>query len=175
MPAFTSMLLLRWRFLGIEWTSKRVKLEVDRLLLEMTNVFRMKLDSIQPSQLYISSEKLAYTMRRIQTKPVSVEPVPVKRLGNEVVLVDGHTRAFAAFLLGFSEIPVYWENEALDWDEYEVCVRWCKEEGISAISDMKNRVVSPKDYKVLWLDRCARMQRDLEQKRKVLRNPARKR
>jgi hypothetical protein len=126
----------------------------------------MKLDSIQPSQLYISSEKLNSIMKILRkSKQKLVEPIPVKKLGNQVVFVDGHTRAFAAFLLGFSEIPVYWEDEELDWDEYEVCVRWCKEEGIQTITDLKNRVVSPKDYQVLWLDRCERIQKDLEEKR----------
>ena len=136
----------------------------------MTKTFQMKLDSIQPSQLYISSEKLDRIMKSLeQSKPTPIEPIPIKKLGNQVVFVDGHTRALAAFLLGFSEIPVYyWENEdeELDWDEYEVCVRWCNEEGIHAISDLKNRIVSNKDYQVLWLDRCKKMQRDLEAKRR---------
>jgi len=141
----------------------------------MTNTFQMKLDSIQPSQLYISSEKLNSIMKILRkSKQKLVEPIPVKKLGNQVVFVDGHTRAFAAFLLGFSEIPVYWEDEELDWDEYEVCVRWCKEEGIHSIADLKNRVVSPKDYQVLWLDRCGNMQKDLEEKRKAQKNLTRK-
>src|SRR4030042_1681016 len=134
----------------------------------MTNIFQMKLDSIQPSQLYISSEKLDNIMKILkESKRKLVEPIPVKKLGNQVVFVDGHTRAFAAFLLGFSEVPVYWEDEELDWDEYRVCVRWCREVGIHVIADLKNRVVSPKDYQVLWLDRCERMQKDLEEKRRA--------
>ena len=134
----------------------------------MTSTFQKKLDSIQPSQLYISSEKLDSVMRSLeQSKPVLVEPIPIKKLGNQVLFVDGHTRAFAAFLLGLSEIPVYWEDEDLDWEEYEICVGWCKEEGIHTISDLKNRVVSPSDYQILWLDRCAKMHRDLEEKRKL--------
>jgi hypothetical protein len=140
----------------------------------MTSTFMMKLDSIQPSQLYICSEKLGSVMKILrESKQKRVEPIPVKKLGNQVVFVDGHTRAFAAFLLGFSEIPVYYwedEDEELDWDEYEVCVKWCKEEGIHAIADLNKRVVSAKDYQVLWLDRCERMQKDLEEKRKAQKN-----
>ena len=128
----------------------------------------MKLESIQPSQLYISSEKLDNVMGSLdRLKPVLLEPIPVKKLGDQVVFVDGHTRAFAAFLLGLSEIPVYWEDEELDWDEYEVCVTWCREEGIHTISDLKNRIVSHKDCEVLWLDRCRKMQQNLEAKRKT--------
>ena len=147
----------------------------------MKNTFQMKLNSIQPSQLYINSEKLGYVMRGLQRpERVFVQPIPVKKFGNQVVFVDGHTRAFAAFLLGLSEISVYCEisvyseDEELDWEEYEICVNWCKEEGIHTISDLRNRIVSDKDYQVLWLDRCGKMHRDLEEKRKPWKNPPEK-
>jgi len=107
-----------------------------------------------------------------QIKEVDIEPIPVKKLEDQTVFVDGHTRALAALLLGLSEIPVYYwkdEDEKLDWDEYKVCIGWCKKEGIHSISDLKNRVVPHKDYQVLWLDRCKKMQQDLEAKRKTQR------
>jgi len=134
----------------------------------VAKAFHMKLDSIQPSQLYISSNKLDRIMKSLErSKPVFVEPIPIKKLGNQVVFVDGHTRALAAFLLDLSEVPVYWEDEELDWEEYEICVEWCKKEGIHTISDLKNRIVSHKDYEVLWLDKCRKMQQDLEAERKT--------
>jgi hypothetical protein len=133
----------------------------------------MQLDSIQPTQLYISSEKLDYVVKILkQSKNVDIEPIPVKKLEDQIIFVDGHTRALAALLLGLSEIPVYYwknEDEELDWDEYKVCIEWCKEEGIHTISDLKNRIVPHKDYQILWLDRCKKMQQDLEAKRKTQR------
>ena len=139
----------------------------------MTNIFQMQLDSIQPTQLYISSAKLDHVMKILkQSEKVDIEPIPVKKLEDQIIFVDGHTRALAALLLGLSEIPVYYwkdEDEKLDWDEYKVCVEWCKEEGIHTISDLKNRIVSHKDYQILWLDRCKKMQHDLEAKRKTQR------
>jgi hypothetical protein len=138
----------------------------------MTKVFRMKLNSIQPSQLYISSEKLSEVMKRFDVDDLeSIEPIPIKKLGDDVIFVDGHTRAFAAFLYGVSEVPVYWEDEELDWDAYEICVEWCKENGIRTISDLKDRIVSQKEYEILWYKRCEEMQRDLEAKRKETRLP----
>jgi hypothetical protein len=95
----------------------------------------------------------------------SIEPIPVKKLGEDVVFVDGHTRAFAAYLCGVLEVPVYWEDEELDWEAHGICVAWCKESGIRRISDLKNRVVSQKDYETLWYKRCEDMQRELEKKR----------
>ncbi|MCJ7422979.1 hypothetical protein MUP01_01755 [Candidatus Bathyarchaeota archaeon] len=131
----------------------------------MTKSFMMKLDEIQPSQLFINSEKLSLVMKTFDVNPRSIETIPVKKIGEQIVFVDGHTRAFAAFLKGMSEVKVYWEEDELDWDEYEVCVDWCKKEGINTIADLKERVIPSKEYQVLWLDRCEKMQRELEAKR----------
>jgi hypothetical protein len=132
----------------------------------MVKIFKMRLEDIQPSQLYISFEKLCSVMKRFNPNDLgSIEPIPVKKLGEDVVFVDGHTRAFAAYLCGVLEVPVYWEDEELDWEAYEICVAWCKESGIRRISDLKNRVVSQKDYETLWYKRCEDMQRELEKKR----------
>lgn len=133
----------------------------------MTETFMMKLNEIHPSQLYISSEKLSEVMKTFDSnKPKSIEPIPIKKLGNKIIFVDGHTRAFAAFLHNLSEVLVYWEDEELDWDAYEICVEWCKKEGIHTIGNLKCRVVPQKDYEILWYRRCEKMQQDLEAKRK---------
>jgi hypothetical protein len=133
----------------------------------VTVTFMMKLDEIQPSQLYISYEKLSEVMKTFDpTDPESIEPIPIKKLGNEIVFMDGHTRAFAAFLCGISEVHVYWEDEELDWDAYEICVGWCRKEGIHTIADLKNRVLPQEDYEILWYRRCEKMQQCLEAKRK---------
>jgi hypothetical protein len=132
----------------------------------MTKKFMMKLNRIQPSQLYINSEKLSQVMKMFDSdRPESMEPIPIKELGNKIVFVDGHTRAFAAFLHNFSEIPVCWEDEELDRDEYKICVEWCKKENINTIADLKNRVVSQKDYEILWYKRCEKMQQDLKKRK----------
>jgi len=133
----------------------------------MTKTFLTKLDEIQPSQLYISSDKLSKVMKDFPSKPASVEPIPIKKLRDQIIFVDGHTRAFAAFQCGFSKVPVYWEYEELDWEAYEICVEWCKEEGIHTIADLKNRVIPHQEYEKLWYERCAKMQKELEAKRKL--------
>jgi hypothetical protein len=128
----------------------------------MTEVFMMRLDEIQPSQLYICSEKLNEVMKTIDpVKQGAIEPIPIKKLGGRIIFVDGHTRAFAAFLHGFPMIPVYWEDEEVDWDVYAVCVEWCEKEGIRTVADLKDRVVSQKDYEILWYRRCEELEQDL--------------
>lgn len=127
----------------------------------------MRIDEIQPSQLFISTEKLSHVMKTFDNAKLElIEPIPVKKLGNQVIYVDGHTRAFAAFLHGLSEVPVYWEEDELDWEAYEICVEWCKKEKIHTIADLKDRVVSQQEYEIVWYKRCEKMQQDLETKRR---------
>ncbi len=128
--------------------------------------FIMGLDGIQPTQLYISSEKLARVMGILgRSPPFEYEPIPVKELNGRIVYSDGHTRAFALHRLGAKEIVCCWENEPLDWDEYEVCVGWCLAEGIKTIADLEGRIIEPDAYQRLWLDRCGKMHEEIELKR----------
>ena len=132
----------------------------------MTEYFLLRLDEIQPTQLYISAQKLAEVLRGFDAaRPATVEPFPVKRLDDELVLTDGHTRAFAAFLCGLSEIRAYWDEDDLDWEAYRICVQWCRADGIRSVKDLVGRVVGPREYQQKWLDRCAEMHRELSAKR----------
>jgi len=132
----------------------------------MTEIFLMSLKEIQPSQLYVSSEKLSRVLETFSSGGSgSLEPIPVKELNGEIVSTDGHTRALALYLKGFSEVEVEWEDTELDWEAYEICVAWCKEEGVFSIADLRNRIVEPSEYQVLWLDRCRKMQEELETSR----------
>lgn len=99
--------------------------------------------------------------------PELLEPVPVKAFDNCVIFTDGHTRAFAAFLHGLTEIRVFWDEDALDWEAYRICVEWCQAEGIFTIADLKDKIISPEDYEVLWHQRCWEMQQALEVKRRL--------
>jgi hypothetical protein len=125
--------------------------------------FVMALGKIQPSQLFISTEKLAAVLRDFD--PAHLEPIPIKRQGDDVVMTDGHTRAFAAFLSGLAEVPVVWDEEDLDWEAYEICVEWCKQDGILTVGDLVGRVIGPADCQQRWLGRCRKMHQDLEAKR----------
>ena len=127
----------------------------------------MRLDEIQPSQLYISSDKLRSVMNDFPSEESSVERISIKKIKDDIVYVDGHTRAFAAFQCGFSKVPVYWEYEELDWEAYEIYVEWCKEEGIFTIADLRNRIIPHHKYEILWYERCAKMQNKLKDNRKL--------
>jgi hypothetical protein len=99
--------------------------------------FRMRLDEIQPSQLYINRAKLEIVMRMIESgQASSLGPIPIKELDGEIISTDGHTRA------------------------------WCKEEGIRTIANLADRIIDSAEYQVLWLERCRKMQQELEEGRR---------
>lgn len=132
-----------------------------------TKTFWMPLSALQPSQLYINQEKLSVLQSEIDfSDPENIPPIPVKKLDDRWVMMDGHTRAFAAYLAGISRLPVYLDEDELDWEAYRICVSWCWKAGIESVADLQGRVISANMYKQLWLDRCSQMHKGLTEKRK---------
>ena len=121
--------------------------------------FRMPLDELQPSQLYISAGKL----KNMLLAPAKVlnKPIPVKRLDDEIIMTDGHTRGYILWTCGIRELVVSWDLDELDWNAYRTCVRWCKEEGVTNVAKLQTRIVSEDDYQKHWIDRCKEMQKTL--------------
>jgi hypothetical protein len=129
----------------------------------MENEFNIQLAQLQPSQLYINADKLAYVLQLPDPAPLG--PIPVKRLGDRIILTDGHSRAFAAYVRGCGEVRVVWDEDPLDWEAYARCVDWCQQGDIRSVADLKNRVVGNEQFETLWLDRCRAMQHELERER----------
>lgn len=128
--------------------------------------FLLSIDQIQLSQLYISSAKLAAVMKVFESgNEKELEPIPIKELDGNLVSTDGHTRLLAWYLHGYKEVECEWEDLEMDWDAYRICVRWCREKNINTIADLKDRILDPEEYQVLWLDRCRVMQDELQASR----------
>ncbi|MEG2365050.1 MAG: hypothetical protein RSC26_16235 [Terrisporobacter sp.] len=124
----------------------------------MKDSFMMNLSDIQPSQLYINQEKLSNVLKWIQPNNFnSYDPIPVKRLNDRIIFVDGHTRAFAIYLSGVNELKVRWHLEEENWDSYQICVDWCLSENINSIGDLYGRLLNKSEYISLWINRCSRI------------------
>ncbi|NLG25761.1 MAG: GNAT family N-acetyltransferase [Clostridiales bacterium] len=116
-------------------------------------VFRMPLNQLQPSQLWISRGKLALLGDWFDGSG-PIDPIPIKRLDGRTITTDGHTRAVAAHLAGWADAPVYWDGDELDMGLYARCVRWCDEAGVRSPADLAGRIVPHADYQRLWLKKC---------------------
>jgi hypothetical protein len=128
--------------------------------------FLIALDELQPSQLYLSAAKLSSVEGGWQPPTLEAMPsLPIHPLDGHLILTDGHHRAFAAYREGFTRVPVYWDEDELDWDAYRICVGWCLKEGIRTVAALGERIVPQADYEVLWLWRCRQMHAKLDRRR----------
>ena len=109
---------------------------------DQPQIIFVKLDQIQPSQLYINQDKLSAVQTTTDfSSPEGVQPIPVKDLGGLLVMTDGHTRAFAAYLAGLTRVSIYDDPDDLDWQAYQICVDWCRGEGIRSVADLAKKRV----------------------------------
>ncbi len=132
----------------------------------MDSIFSLQINQIVLSQLYINSVKLDIILNFFKEKREhDLEPIPIKRLDDNLVATDGHTRLLAWYLNGYKEVACAWEDVELDWDAYRICIQWCRDEGIESIADLQDRIVDTEAYQQLWLDRCRIMQEELEANR----------
>lgn len=118
---------------------------------------RLPIEDVHPTQLYLSSEKLAAVVDWFDFDAPRDDPLPAFEHEGEWYLSDGHTRAFAAWLAGADRIAVERDpevREAYDFDVYLTCIEWCAEEGVETIPDLRGRVVEPATYEAVWVDRC---------------------
>lgn len=123
------------------------------------DILTMKLRDLQPSQFYISDQKLLAV--EIWLKPEdlsSFEPIPVKLLDGVPVMTDGHTRAVAALRAGLDAVPLVWDEDELDWDMYRACVKACREREIFSPADLLARIIPGEAYAEKWDRWCDNMQ-----------------
>jgi len=122
---------------------------------------RVRPGRLRPSQLYVSAEKLAAVLERVDgdTSDHEFGPLPVYEFDGERRLTDGHTRAFAAYLTGAESVRVESDESlpaAYDIELYRECLAWCETEGVERIPDLVGRVLGPEAFERNWLDRCQR-------------------
>jgi len=122
----------------------------------MQNAITMKINEIQPSQLYISKRKhQACHDLFTQNGFDSYEPVPIKKIGNDTFFTDGHTRALVLWQNGHKEISIQIDNDDMDWIAYLACIKWCRDNQILSIADLSNRMLNDQEYQEKWLNRCS--------------------
>lgn len=121
------------------------------------------------SQLYLSKEKIEKNKQWLSTDTTNAVPIEVADLfaDGTYTIIDGHTRAFLWWTLGLEQVPVTILKDASEGNRvlaafYPLAMKWCKENHLYTISDLKNRQLSAEKYESLWLNRCQESIRTLE-------------
>ncbi|MBN1879173.1 GNAT family N-acetyltransferase [bacterium] len=127
------------------------------------DIFEVELVHVQPSQLYLSETKYDVCLKWLESAGFeNYEPLPVKRIGNDLFFTDGHTRAYALWRSGLRSIKAIADPDKLDWIQYLANIAWCREAGITSIADLGDRVVSHAEYEQKWYGRCSEWQAALK-------------
>jgi len=118
--------------------------------------FTISIENPHPSQLYIDAQKLRELLGWFDADTPEYDPIPILIIDDEMVLSDGHTRAFLAHLTGVDTIEVIEDpdRDELNLDLYRECVGWCRDEDVTTIADLTGRVVSRETFMDRWVARC---------------------
>ena len=132
----------------------------------MLDLTKVKLKNLQPSQFYISEEKLNNIQQWFSADDLSnFRPIPVKVIDESIVILDGHTRCVAAILAGLDRLPLEFDSDELDWDMYKYCVNECQIQNIMSPYDLLSRIISKEDYNLKWNDWCDNVQAEIIKRR----------
>lgn len=131
--------------------------------MKFHGIKRINIDLLGLSQIYLSSDKLASVAEWFHPQRMdNFQPLPVHDFGNnKYTLVDGHTRAYAAYKNGVSALPVIYDNDDIITNQvgqmlYKADIDWCRRFQLSHIKYLENRILNKFDYQKLWIERCDR-------------------
>jgi len=124
------------------------------------DIFRIELERILPSQLYISEQKYGESLALFRRNGFEhYPPIPIKKIGHDIFFTDGHTRALILWQNGVRTVNIYHCPEELDWISYLMDLEWCRNSRIVSIQDLDRCIIAGPDYEKKWLERCADGQR----------------
>ena len=120
--------------------------------MDKNNIVWIEGDKLQPSQFYINEDSLEILRNNFDSR--LFEPVPVKIMGQDIVMTDGHTRTCYLIEKGFDYIPTIEEKDELDWEAYSINVHDCKEKGITSALDLVRCIVPNEVFQSKWNKYC---------------------
>ncbi|UTC76967.1 hypothetical protein E4O04_02640 [Treponema sp. OMZ 799] len=117
------------------------------LELPQQEQFDLELNLVQPSQFYVSSQKLQAVNSFIKKAEDIV--IPVIRIKDRYVSLDGHTRLYLAYKQKWEKVrAVITETDEWIWR----FVREAEKRGVYRPSDLK--LISQEEYEICWNAFC---------------------
>jgi hypothetical protein len=113
---------------------------------------------LRPNNWYINRAKLQRVREAWRNgRQHALPPVLVSKIDRRLALIDGHSRAYAAYENGREEIEadlVRLEDIEGSSALYRYIHRHGPDLGVLTIADLADRIVSPEEHQALWIDWC---------------------
>ena len=116
--------------------------------MDKNNITWIQAGKLQPSQFYINKDSLEVLKSNFDSR--LFETIPIKIMGQDIVMTDGHTRTCYLIEKGFDYIPTIEEKDELDWEAYSINIRDCKERGITSALDLVRCIVRNEVFQSKW-------------------------
>ncbi len=126
----------------------------------------MSLKDLVPNNLYLNGDKLA-RLRELSSEDFAwnLPPVTVSAIDGRYALIDGHSRAYAAHLLGLDRIRARVQPlDEIDGSAalYRRIHAMALEQGIADITCLADRILDGPAHRMLWVDFCEQLHRESE-------------
>lgn len=119
---------------------------------------RISLLELRPNNWYINQEKLEHIRAAWDNgEQEELPPVLVSEIDGELSLIDGHSRAFAAFERGETHVNATIQDlETVEGSSelYRHIHREGPTLGINTIADLRDRILPPEEHRRLWTGYC---------------------
>ena len=118
----------------------------------------VKLLALRPNNWYLNHEKLKRVRMAWKSgEQDALPPVLVTEIDGELSLIDGHSRAYAAYERGETHIKAdVCELEKIEGSNalYRYIHREGPKLGVNTIADLRNRILPPDEHRRLWTGYC---------------------
>lgn len=114
----------------------------------------VKITDLHPTQLYLSEKKLQDIQMLYQSEEnINVDPISILKVGNRLLITDGHHRAYQALLAGQDTISAEFDQDGGD-ALYALYAQACEERKIDSVLDLKHRILPQEEYEAKWYNWC---------------------
>ena len=114
----------------------------------------VKITDLHPTQLYLSEKKLQDIQMLYQSEEnINVDPISILKVGNRLLITDGHHRAYQALLAGRDTISAEFDRDGGD-ALYALYAQACEERKIDSVLDLKHRILPQEEYEAKWYNWC---------------------
>ena len=94
-------------------------------------LFKLDIDKIQPIQFFVDKDKLEAVKSFVSSEEDVI--IPVAKHDGTYVSLDGHTRLYLAYILGFKHIYAYFSE---DFDGFDYFFDEARKRNIYAVKDL---------------------------------------
>ena len=114
----------------------------------------VKIADLHPTQLYLSEKKLQGIQLLYQSEDIiNLYPISILAVGNRLLIIDGHHRAYQALLAGQDTISAEFDRDGGD-ELYDLYAQACEERKICSVLDLKNHILPQDEYEAKWYNWC---------------------